>query len=436
MMNYDLIVIGAGWAGFNAALKAKQFGLKTAIIDMHEVGGTCLNKGCIPTKTLLQSARAYSYCCKSAVFGVENKDTRLNFLRMQQRKKKIVSQLKSGMELMLKDVDFINGHATIVSPNTVKVGAKKLTSRFILVATGAKPVELSTFKFDGNKIMSSDDLLETKDVPGSLLIIGGGVIGCEFASLFSALGSKVEIVEKMPQLLPGEDHEISRRLHNAFKKKGVKINLSTDASRCDLSKYNKVLVCVGRKPATENLGLGFVGVLCDGKAVVIDACCRTNIESIYAAGDCTAKYMLAHYAAYQGFVAAENISLPQNAKKTDNHVVPACVFTDPEIASVGVGEALAKENGIDITVNMFDFRGLAFAHIIDEPDGLIKIISEAENGHILGASIVGAKATEMISLFSLAVHARLKISQLKDAIFAHPTMSECIAEAVHREHAF
>lgn len=428
--DYDLIIIGAGWAGFNAAKKAKQLGLNVALIENKQLGGTCLNRGCIPTKALIQSAKIYSLSKKSNNFGIETAESKIIFSEIQARKDKIVQQLAQGIEFMLKGIEIIRAQATISSPNSIKADNKELSARFILIATGSKPTQIRDIKFDGKKIISSDEMLTLQEIPKSLLIIGGGVIGCEFAGLFSTLGCNVSIVEKMPQLLPGLEKESARKLETAFKKKGVKVNTNFDALSVDFNNYDLILLSVGRSPQTENLGLEEIGLETESGKIKTDQFLRTNIPGIYAAGDCTGKFMLAHYAAYQGITAAVNIANPDNLIKCDNEIIPNCIFTDPELSSVGLDEQSALSKGFEIKVNKFDFLGSGMARILDETDGFIKIISDAKSGRILGASIIGPRATELIAVLTTAVSNSLKVSQLKDTIFAHPTLSESIHEAL------
>lgn len=432
---YDIAIIGAGWAGFNAALKAKELGLKACLIEAEEIGGTCLNLGCIPTKTLIQSAKVFSLTKKSSIFGVEVADPKINFNKLQERKDKIIVGLRQGMQSMLKGIDLLKGQAQILSKDELKIAGQVIKAKFILIACGSKPLELGGFKFDNKRIISSNEILNLKEIPDSLLIIGGGVIGCEFASLFSTLGTQVTIVEKMPQLLPGEDREIAKKIETIFKKKGIKVNTNTDVTTQDLKNYNLILVCVGRVPKTDALGLEKIGIKLDKGKVVVDEYLKTNISNIYAAGDCTGKIMLAHYASYQGRIAAENIANTSMQKKAEDSCVPNCIFTDPEIASVGLNEEGAKNKGASIKVNKFDFLGLGMARILDETEGLIKIISDSKTGQILGASIIGPRATELIAILTLAISSRLKVSQLRDAILAHPTLSESISESLKINHA-
>jgi len=423
---YDLAVIGAGWAGFRAAIRAKELGLKVALIDKGQIGGTCLNRGCIPTKALIQSAKVFSLSKKSQNFGIGITNPAINFGQIQERKDKIIAQLRSNIQSLLKGIDFIQEEAQILLNQEIKAGSQKIQTKSILIATGSRPFELKDIKFDGKKIISSDDILQLKEIPRSLLIIGGGVIGCEFASLFSCLGSQVSIVELTPQLLPSEDKEVARKLENCFKKKGIKVNTSTDAKTADLNSYELVLVCVGRLPNTEGLGLEGLGIKLEKGKIAVDEYLRTSIPNIYAAGDVTGKIMLADFAAYQGEVAAENIANPGKPKKADNQNIPNCIFTDPETASVGLKEDAAQE----VNVSKFDFLGSGMARILDETEGFIKIISDKKTGQVLGASIIGPRATELIGILTLAVSNHLTISQIRDTIFAHPTLSEAIGEAL------
>ncbi|MDD5519114.1 MAG: FAD-dependent oxidoreductase, partial [Candidatus Omnitrophica bacterium] len=295
---YDLAIIGAGWAGFNACLKAKQSGLKVVLIDKSLLGGTCLNLGCIPTKTLIQSAKVFNLVKKSSDFGINVSGPTVDFLKIQERKDRIIQQLRSGIQQMLKDIDYLTGQARLVSSQEIRVLEKTIRARNVLIATGSKPYELAQFKFDAKKTLSSNEIISLKEIPGSLLIIGGGVIGCEFAGLFSQLGTKVTVVEKMPQLLPGEDREVAKKIETVFKKKGINVNTSSDAAAFNPADFDIILVCVGRKAQTENLGLEEAGVNLDKGAIAVDDYLKTNINNIYAAGDCTAKIMLAHFASY------------------------------------------------------------------------------------------------------------------------------------------
>jgi dihydrolipoamide dehydrogenase len=434
-MDYDLVVIGAGWAGFNACLRAKELNLKVALIEKEQVGGTCLNRGCIPTKTLIQSAKIFGLVKKSSQFGVEiSTSATVNFLKIQERKEKIIQQLRSGMQFLLKGIDFMPAEAVVMSAQEVRAGDKTIKTNSILIATGSRPIELANLKFDGKKIISSDQILNLKEIPKSLLIIGGGVIGCEFACLFSALGAQVTVVEKMLQILPGEDKEVARKLEGIMKKKGIKVLTNTDATMIDMSGHDFTLLCIGRIPSLSG-DLDKLGIKTEKGRIIVDEYLRTNIGNIYAAGDCTGKVQLAHFAAYQGRLAAENIARGDRQKKFSSANIPNCIFTDPEVASVGTNEEAARNSGIDIRVSRFDFLGSGMARILDETEGFIKILSNELTGQALGASIIGPRATELIAVLTLAIQSRLNIRQIKETIFAHPTLSESISEAIKLEDA-
>ena len=427
---YDLAVIGAGWAGFNAALRAKESGLKVCLIESSQVGGTCLNRGCIPTKALIACAKTYSLVKKSTSFGIESDNPRFNFSKIQERKDNLIRILAQGMQSRLSGIDFIKSKAEIISGNEIKVDGSILSAKFILISTGSRPVELAQLRFDALKIISSDEILSLSSVPRSLLIIGGGVIGCEFASLFSTLGAEVAILEKLPLLLPEEDRDVARKIEVIFKKKGIKVYTSADLSVIDLNIYEKILVCVGREPNIAGLGLENLGIKLEKKGIAVDDYLRSSFSNIYAAGDCTAKVMLAHYAAYQGVAAVENM-ISDNKYKVNNSVVPACVFCDPEIASVGLNEEKAQAAGFKVKMHKFDFRASAMARIIDEPEGFIKIVADQDTEEIIGGCIIGPKATELIAILTMAVSTHLKISQVRAIIFAHPTLSESLHESIH-----
>ncbi len=426
---FDLAVIGAGWAGFSAAQEAKRLGLKVALIEKDEIGGTCLNRGCIPAKTLIQSAKIYSLSKKSTKFGIEIIDSKINLPEIQKRKEVIIKQLGRGMQLMLGDIALLKGEAQFISTGELDVGGNRIKAKYIIIATGSKPIQLAGLRFDGRKIISSSDILNLNALPRSLLIIGGGVIGCEFASLFSMLGTEVTIVELMPQLLPQEDREVARKLEAVFKKKGIKINTGTDARTINLDNYDSALLCIGRAADFGNLDLKRIGIQLERNRIVTDEYLNTNIPNIFAAGDCTGLKLLAHFAAHQGLTAAKNIAAPGHCKQIESQLIPNCIFTDPEIASVGITEDEAKKRGIKLKSSKFDFLGSGMARILEEAEGFIKVISDKETDNILGASIIGPKATELIGIITVAIQAGLKLSGLHNIVFAHPTLSESIHEA-------
>lgn len=425
---YDLIVIGAGWAGFSAAEYASELGFKAALIDRDLLGGTCLNYGCIPTKTLLNTTKLFSQFKKCGKFGINCAQPDIDFTRLNQRVKEISSQLRSGLEFRLKSrkIDFFKSPAELFNPNQVKIEGSVLEAKYILIATGSRPIELPKIKFDGIKIISSTEALELSNVPNKLLIIGGGVIGCEFAEIFSSLGSQVEVVELTRGLLPGIDREVAKKLEIILKKKGVKISLNTDAATLDFGAYDKILLCVGRAPHSDCLGS--VEVKKERNRILVNEYLQTNIPNIYSAGDCTGGYLLAHIASYEGRLAVKNM-FGADKEKANYRAVPSAIFTNPEIAVVGLSEEDAAANFGEIIIKKFDFRGLGMSYVLDEVEGFVKIIADKDD-FLLGGSIIGPKASELIHVLTLALQTKMKLAQVRDTIFAHPTISEAISDAL------
>ena len=425
---YDLIVIGAGWAGFSAAEYAAQAGFKAALIDKDLLGGTCLNYCCIPTKTILNTTKLFSQFKKSDKFGINCGQIDIDLIRLNQRVKEINSQLRSGLEFRLKSrkIDFFKSPAELISPHQVKVEGSALGAKYILIATGSRPIELPRIKFDGIKIISSAEALELSSVPNKILIVGGGVIGCEFAEIFSSLGSNVEVVELTSGLLPGIDKEVAKKLEIILKKKGVKVSLNTDAATLDFGAYDKILLCIGRAPNSDCLGN--VEVKKERNRILVNEYLQTNIPNIYSAGDCIGGYLLAHIASYEGRLAVKNM-FGANKEKANYRAVPSAIFTNPEIAVVGLSEEDARKNFGEIIIKKFDFRGLGMSYILDEVEGLVKIIADKDE-NLLGASIIGPKASELIHVLTLALKTQMKLAQVRDTIFAHPTISEAIADAL------
>ncbi len=429
-MEYDCAVIGAGWAGYNAAIAGRRLGLNVVLIEQGEVGGTCLNRGCIPTKSLIQSAKLFALLTKSSQFGVDAQHPSISWDRIQQRKDRIVTQLRQGMQASLSGIAYLKGQAELITPQELLVGGKPLSCRSVLCACGSRPVDLPGLAVDNQKILSTDDIIALKALPGSLLIIGGGAIGCEFASLFCAFGVAVTIVEKMPQLLPGEEDEIARKLSAAFKKRGITVHVASDAGSFDLDRYDAVLVCVGRTPAISGVGLEKANVRIERTGIWVDEYLSTSLRGVWAAGDCTGKHLLAHYASYQGKLAMHNIARPSDLRRADNTVVPACVFTDPEIARVGMTRQQALASGYEVCVHRFDFLASGMARIIDETEGFISVVSDKTTGALLGASLIGPRAAELCATMSVAISNRLTVADVASAIIPHPTVSEAIHEAL------
>lgn len=434
---YDLCVIGAGPGGVAAALKAKKLGANVLLIEKDLIGGTCLNRGCIPTKVLLNSV---SIASRAKTEGLEGA---VNLKLLKAKKDKVVSTIRSGLTALLasKKIDVINAEAKLIDSSTISAGGKEFRPKNIILALGSHPREINEAKFDKKDILSSDEALELETPPKSLLIVGAGAIGCEFATVFNALGTKVYIVELLERAIPNEDRELSRNLEMSLKKKGVSvftktklegitktpegftINTSPNAS----ISVEKILVGVGRVFNTEVIGLAEAGVVIERGRIKVNNFLKTNKDNIFAIGDCIGNYLLAHVASYEGALAASNIFGEKH--EVDYRIVPSCVYTDPEIASIGLTEDKAKEKGIDAKSGKSYFRAIGKAHAISETEGFAKVIFNTSTDEVLGAQIVGPHATELIAAFGLALRGKLKRSDLKATIFAHPTLSEIISEA-------
>ncbi|MCM8770730.1 MAG: dihydrolipoyl dehydrogenase [Candidatus Omnitrophica bacterium] len=435
MKSYDLAIIGAGWAGFNAALRADGLGLKVVLIEEEEIGGTCLNRGCIPTKFLVHSAKLFSQAKKANQFGIAISQSQINLAEAKQKKDILVKTLRDNLLNLLrsrKAIDFIKARAKLISRNEISLGDEKITSKFILIASGSRPKELGDLKFDSEKVLSSTEILNLENLPKNILIIGGGVIGCEFASLFSNLETEVLIVEFMDRLLPQEDVEISRKIETIFKKRKINVMTKTDARNLDWKSFDKVLLCIGRDPYTSEMGLQDIGIKLEKTRIVTDEYMRTDIENIYAAGDCTSPKQLAHLATHQAILAVENMVNSNNPHTFNINVIPSCIFTDPEIASIGLDESSARKQNLKIIIDRFDFLGSGMARIINETEGFIKIVSDKDTEKILGAAMIGPRVTELIAIFSVAIKQGLTRRELAEVIFAHPTLSEGIGEALHK----
>ena len=442
---YDVAVLGAGPGGYAAALKAADLGAKVCIIEKDFPGGTCLNWGCIPTKAILSSVKLLSAIKNAGEFGIDVKDFHIDIAKVLKRKNDIVLKLREGLELLFKSkrIDLISGQAQFHDANTVEVNGNSISSKYIIIATGSSPIELGNLKFGHERIVSSKDILALDKIPESIAIIGGGVIGCEFAFIYNQLGSKVTIIEALEQILPNEDREVARRLESNFKKSGIDIIKGSRVVNIEGNGNTKInlennscveteiaLLCIGRKPYTDGLNLDAVGIKTEKNNIIVDNTLKTNINNIYAIGDVIGGYHLAHVASYEGALASENIF--GNPSAVDYSSVPSCIFTHPEIASIGISEEKAKKSGIEFTVTKFPFTALGKAHVIGETEGFIKLISGTKTDKILGVHIFGALASELIADFSIAMKNNIGAKELGKAIYAHPTLSEAILELAHR----
>lgn len=440
MHSYDLIIIGSGPGGYIAALYASRFKKSVCVVEKAPLGGTCLNSGCIPTKVMLHSASILSTIKRSKEYGIEVSGVTVNFPVITARKDAIVTRLRTGIETLFKanKIDLVRGEAALIpaceagSASQVSVNGEKYTAKDIIIAAGSRAMALSGMPFDEKSVYSSDGILDLKKIPENLTIVGGGIIGCEFASLFNALGSKVTIVELLDRILPAQSKEISRKMEILFKKRGVVVHTSTKFDLISTpgveTGKEKILIAVGRKANTEDLGLETLGIEVKNGRIAVDENLRTQVKNIYAIGDCVAGPLLAHKASYDGIVACDNIM--GNARRVDYSNIPNCIWTDPEIASVGLNEEEACSKYPDLKIAKFPYLASGKACIIGRPEGFIKMMGEA-NGNILGVEIFGDGACDLIGEACLAKSLGVNIKDWVHVVHGHPTLSEIFQEAAH-----
>ncbi len=451
----NITVLGAGPGGYVAAIKAAQLGAEVTVIEDGEVGGTCLHWGCIPTKTLIASAEVLHKTRNAKSFGLELDGTITpNIEKIVERKNKVVGTQVKGIRGLFKSwgVNLIEGRGVIVEPKKILVTLKDGSSQEvdtdkIIIATGSRPAQIPVFPFDGKRILSSDHAVNPDSIPKSLLIVGAGVIGCEFAFIFKEFGSDVTMIEMMPNAVSTEDEEISQILERELKKNRIKLLTSTSVDKVDVKddavsaqlsngktvEAEKVLVSIGRSVNSENMGLEEVGVNRGQRGeILVNEKLETNVEGMYAIGDVIGGIMLAHLASKEGIVAAEN-AMGGDAR-VNYDVVPAAIFTSPEIGSVGLREKQAVEKGIKYKVGKFQFRGLGKAHAMGEISGMFKIISEQESDKILGAHIIGAHASDLVHEIAVAMEKGLTVKDIAHTIHAHPTLAEGVMEAAEDVH--
>ncbi len=446
-MEYDLIVIGGGPGGYVAAIKAAQLGLKVALIEKEKVGGTCLLRGCIPTKTLLASAHIVQVVQKAKDFGVLVESFKINYHQMKERKDEVVNTLCKGVLGLIKSngIDLFTGLASFISPKEIKIRSEKsqiLTGKKIIIATGSVPMTIASAPVDFHKIHDSTSILEITKLPKTLLILGAGYIGCEFASLFAELGVKVSLIEFLPGIVWTQGKSISASLTNAFEKKGIQLFCNRKMEKCDLTEKgvtlhlsdqsmlegDMLLVSVGRKPFTDELNLGAAGIGTTTNGFIpVNEKMETEVKGIYAIGDVTGKSMLAHAASHQGIIAALNAS--GKSEKMHYESIPAVIFTDPEIATVGYTLEVAKDKGFDAASHKFPFAALGKALAAGETEGYAELVTEKKTGRILGAFLVGSQAGNLISEITLAIDHEITIDSLANTIHPHPTLSEALSEA-------
>jgi len=443
--NYDIAIIGAGPGGFAAAIRASELGLKVCLIEKDLIGGTCLNWGCIPTKAIVRSTDLLREIKHSHEFGVDARNCSFDISNILKRKDDLVSRIRAGAEALLKskNIDIINSKGQLSDANTIKTDKGLIIAKNIIIATGSLPAESGTLKIDHEILYSSKDMLSLEKLPKSLAIIGGGFIGCEFASIYDELGVEITIIELMDQLLPNFDKEIARRLELSFNKRGIKVLkgekvisvksevLTTIALESGNSiDAEKAFLCIGRRPNAMGMNLEGVGVKLKNNAIVTDKDFRTCISNIYAIGDVRGDYFLAHVATYEGKKAAEIIS--GSNPEIDYSAVPSAIFTHPEIASVGISEDIAKAKGIETLTTKLPFAAVSKANVLGQTDGFIKLVTEKNTKAILGAFIFGPSASELISNFTIAIRNSLTVNDISATIFAHPTLSESMLDIADR----
>lgn len=429
MTDYDICIIGAGPGGIAAAIEASFNGAKVAIVEKDEIGGICLNKGCIPTKSYLRSASVYDELRRSGDFGVNAKDISYDFPRIKLRAQEIVSRLRQQARSSLKarDVDIIKGEVVFLNKRNVDVGGRKIGAQAFIIATGSSPKTMNGITADNKRIYYSEGILDIENMPEEITIVGAGPIGCEFASFFAAFGTRVSLIEILDRILPKEDKEISDRIEGIFKKKNINIHTGATSFDIETVKSGTVLISVGRSANIKGLGLDKAGVAVKDGNILVDEYLQTNINGIFAVGDCLGKYNLAHMASAQGRIAAVNALGGRIAM--DYAVVPLCVYSAPEVASVGLSTEEAEKKGIETKINRLHFAAISRAHTQAETDGFIKLIADKKSDVVLGAHIIGYYASEIIGLVGVAIKGGLTTKELAETVQAHPTLSEGVQEA-------
>jgi dihydrolipoamide dehydrogenase len=452
MSAYDVVVLGAGPGGYVAALRAAQLGATVCLVEKDVVGGTCLNRGCIPSKALIHSAGLWKRAREGAAFGVSADNWAFDWGKAQARKAAIVTANVKGVHLLLgaAKVTLKQGVGSLHDARTVRIlgsgGEERVTGKAVIIASGSEPRGIPGVEMDGERVLTSTEALQLPTLPKTFLIVGGGVIGMEFASMLCSLGSQVTVVEMLPQILPMEDPMLVRVVQGALQKQGVGFHVNTKVEKVEQTasgvrvqisggaavEAERVLIATGRQLNSAGIGLESAGVLAAHGAIQVNERMETSARGVYAIGDVTGVSLLAHVASMQGLVAAVNAM--GGSASMDYSAVPNCIYTDPEIASVGLSEPQAKSEGRAVKVGRFPFAGLGKAMCIGETLGMLKVVADAETDRVLGVGIVGPQATDIIAEAVLAVRHGLTAAQVAEAIHAHPTLPEAMGEAMHDVH--
>ncbi len=451
-MNYDLIVIGSGPGGYVAAIRASQLGMNVAVVEKSEVGGICLNWGCIPTKSLLKSAKVFEFIKHSSDYGIDiSGKVNANFSEIISRSRSVAEGMSKGIEYLFKKnkIEVISGYGKILSAGKVQVDnngqVETFSAKSIIIATGARSKELPNLKQDGKKIIGYREAMTLSKLPSSMIVVGSGAIGSEFANFYNSMGCEVTLVEFLPNVVPNEDVEVSKQLARSFKKAGMTVmtdsaveSVDTSGKMCKASISTKkgiveieaeiVLSAVGVETNISGIGLEEVGVLTEKSKVIVDDYYQTNIPGIYAIGDIVHGPALAHVASAEGIICVEKIS-GMDVEPLNYGNIPACTYTSPEVASVGMTEEAAKEAGFELKVGKFPFTASGKASAEGARDGFVKLVFDARYGELLGAHMIGAGVTEMIGELVVARKLETTAHELIKSVHAHPTMSEAIMEA-------
>lgn len=453
MNKYDVIVLGSGPGGYVTAIRASQLGFKTAVVEKENLGGVCLNWGCIPTKALLKSAQVFQYLKHADDYGFKVDKVEKDFSAVVKRSRNVADGMSKGVQFLLKKnkIDVIQGYGTLKTGKKIEVKDKddkatQYSADHIIIATGARSRELPSLPQDGKKVIGYREALTLKEQPKKMIIVGSGAIGIEFAYFYNAMGAEVTVVEYLPNIVPVEDEEVSKQLERSFKKMGVKIKTSAEVTKVDTSgkgvkatvKTSKgeevieadiVLSAVGIKTNIENIGLEDVGITTERDKIVVNDFYQTNIPGYYAIGDVTPGQALAHVASAEGILCVEKIA-GQHVEALDYGNIPGCTYCSPEIASVGLTEKQAKEKGYDIKVGKFPFSASGKAQASGHSDGFVKVIFDAKYGEWLGCHMIGAGVTDMIAEAVVARKLETTAHEVLKAVHPHPTMSEAVMEAV------